>query len=69
MEIKVNGELQSFAKEKLNILELLKINEVEKTELVTVQLNDEFVDKNSYESVLISANDEVEFLYFMGGGA
>ena len=36
---------------------------------VTVTINDEFVESGAFESTEVKAGDEVEFLYFMGGGA
>jgi sulfur carrier protein len=36
--------------------------------MVSVQLNGEFVSRDDYESVSLKEDDEVDFLYFMGGG-
>ena len=69
MEVVVNGEKQTYSEEKVSILNLLLQNEVDKPELVTVQVNEEFVDKEVYESVFVSHQDQVEFLYFMAGGS
>ena len=40
---------------------------VETPEYVTVSVNDEFVERVDFEKAL-KDGDEVEFLYFMGGG-
>jgi sulfur carrier protein len=69
MQIKINGELEQFEKSELSILNLLEVKKVESPEMVSVQLNGEFVDKKKYSTTVISENDNVEFLYFMGGGA
>ena len=69
MKITVNGEVQSLDQNQLSVASLLKINEVEMPDMVSVQLNGEFVDKQAYQSTLISENSEIDFLYFMGGGA
>lgn len=69
MEVVVNGEKQNYLEDKVSILNLLQQNEVDKPELVTVQLNEEFVDKETYESVFVTHQDQVEFLYFMAGGS
>jgi sulfur carrier protein len=69
MEVVVNGEKQNYSEDKVSILNLLQQNEVDKPELVTVQLNEEFVDKETYESVFVAHQDQVEFLYFMAGGS
>ena len=67
MQIKVNGKVQDLAKS-VNVNELLKINNVEMPDMVSVQLNGEFVEREKFDSTLIKADDEVDFLYFMGGG-
>lgn len=69
MKIKINGEIETINQEKLPISTLLKMKDVESPEMVSVQLNGEIVESEVYEGTLISDRDEVEFLYFMGGGA
>jgi sulfur carrier protein len=48
--------------------ELLTLNKVEHPELVSVQLNGQFLDSKLYNTSVIQENDELEFLYFLGGG-
>lgn len=67
MKIKVNGEQKEFTNVS-NISSLLKANKVEQPEMVSVQLNGEFVERENFETTNIKENDEVDFLYFMGGG-
>jgi sulfur carrier protein len=69
MQIKVNGETNELHEIKVNLSELLKIREVESPEMVAVQLNGEFVEMDNYASTYLKAGDDVEFLYFMGGGS
>ena len=69
MQIKINGEIEKITETNLTITRLLEIKKVESPELVSVSLNDEIVDRAHYETIKISDNDIVEFLYFMGGGA
>jgi len=69
MQIKINGEIEKIAETNLTITRLLEIKKVESPDLVSVLLNDEIVDRAHYETIKISDNDAVEFLYFMGGGA
>ena len=38
-------------------------------EYVTVTVNDEFVENHDLENVVVKENDNIEFLYFMGGGS
>jgi sulfur carrier protein len=68
MVIRVNGELQTIEKEPTSVAELLALNKVERPDMVSVQLNGNFVDKADYASTTLAASDEVDFLYFMGGG-
>lgn len=67
MKIKVNGEIKEFSNS-LNITSLLKENKVEQPDMVSVQLNGEFVERENFESTKVKEGDEVDFLYFMGGG-
>lgn len=67
MKIKVNGKEQEINRQ-FNIAEFLVVNKVEMPDMVSVQLNGEFVQRDKFTSVFIKEHDEVEFLYFMGGG-
>jgi sulfur carrier protein len=69
MRITINGELEQLAETNLTITRLLEIKKVESPDLVSVLLNDVIVDRAHYETIKISDNDAIEFLYFMGGGA
>lgn len=68
MDIVVNGETQKVADSSLSIAGLLDLNHVESPEMVSVQLNGEFVDRQKYKDTQLKERDEVDFLYFMGGG-
>ena len=52
----------------VTVLELLKSNNVESVEMISVQLNGNFIDKNDFIKIYLKENDELDFLYFMGGG-
>ncbi|MDR1285312.1 MAG: sulfur carrier protein ThiS [Campylobacteraceae bacterium] len=69
MKININGEIKEFSQSELFVTELLKIEKVEMPDMVSVQLNDEFLRQNEYESTLLKDGDVINFLYFMGGGA
>ena len=68
MKIKVNGSEQEYSKVEIGLIELLHANKVAKPELVSVQLNGNFVNHDLYTQTSLKENDEVDFLYFMGGG-
>ena len=67
-KIIVNGEQQDISLP-LNVAQLLQVNQVEQPEMVSVQVNEEFADRGDWEKIQIKEGDEVDFLYFMGGGA
>jgi len=67
--IQVNGKEQIIEAASISVLELIKLNNVLNADMVSVQLNGEFVDREVYTSTIVNANDEVDFLYFMGGGS
>lgn len=69
MQITINGEAEQFSLTSLNITKLLELKNVESPDMVSVQLNGEIVDREQYESTSVNDNDELDFLYFMGGGA
>jgi sulfur carrier protein len=68
MELSINGEKISFEKNNLSIAGLLVLNKVESPDMVSVQLNGEIIDRTRYDQVMLADRDEVDFLYFMGGG-
>jgi sulfur carrier protein len=67
MKIKVNGKEVQLEKE-LSVKELLVEQKVEMPDYVTVQINEEFILRGDFETLLVKDGDVVEFLYFMGGG-
>ena len=67
-KITVNGETQEVQLP-LSLTELIKQNNVQQPEMVSVQVNDDFVDRNEWNVLQIKEGDVVDFLYFMGGGA
>ena len=67
-KIYVNGDAQEVSLP-LNVSELIKQLLVENPEMVSVQVNDDFVDRSEWDTLLIKEGDSVDFLYFMGGGS
>lgn len=68
MRIIINGKEEFMEKEELTISELLKLKNVKMPEMVSVELNGEFLERKEYETTIVKENDKIEFLYFMGGG-
>lgn len=67
MKITVGGEKKEVP-DGLTVAELIELEQVETPEYVTVSINEEFIDRSTLESRVLREGDEVEFLYFMGGG-
>ena len=67
-KIKVNGTEQEINTQ-LSLTELIALNNVAQPSMVSIQLNGEFVQRDNYDSTVLKEADEVDFLYFMGGGS
>lgn len=68
MKLQINGELENIDKDKLTIAELLSFKDVKMPDMVSVELNGDILDRDQFELTNLKENDQVEFLYFMGGG-
>ena len=67
-KIYVNGDAQEVNLP-LNVSELIKQSDVQQPDMVSVQVNEEFAEREDWETIQLKEGDKVEFLYFMGGGA
>ena len=67
MTITVSGNKKEV-KDGLTLPELIELEKVETPQYVTVSINEEFVQKDAEDSVVLKEGDNIEFLYFMGGG-
>ena len=67
-KIYVNGDVQEVSLP-LNVSELIKQSDVQQPDMVSVQVNEEFAEREEWESIQLKEGDKVDFLYFMGGGA
>ncbi len=67
-KIYVNGDVQEVSLP-LTVAELVKNLLVENPEMVSVQVNEEFVERDDWDSIQVQEDDKVDFLYFMGGGS
>ena len=66
-KIYVNGDAQEVTLP-LNVSELIVQNNVQQPEMVSVQVNEEFAEREDCERIQLEEGDKVDFLYFMGGG-
>ncbi|MCR5473837.1 MAG: sulfur carrier protein ThiS [Lachnospiraceae bacterium] len=67
MNITVSGEKKEVA-DGITVLSLIEQENVETPQYVTVSVNEEFIDSDAFDTYTLKEGDEVEFLYFMGGG-
>ena len=67
MKITVAG-VQKEVADGLTVAQLIVDENVETPQYVTVTINDEFVENGTFEKTVLTDGDNVEFLYFMGGG-
>ena len=68
MNIKINGESKTIDAETLTVSELLVEQKVKMPEMVSVEHNGNILERDTFDTTYVKNNDEVEFLYFMGGG-
>lgn len=65
--IYLNGKKEEFG-ENISISKLLEAKKI-RPEVVTVELNDEIIERDKYQLTLLKGDDRLEFVYYMGGGA
>lgn len=68
MKIIVAGVKKDVA-DGITVADLIKLEQVETPQYVTVSVNEEFIGSETFTTNVLKEGDEVEFLYFMGGGA
>lgn len=66
MKVIVNGEQKEFSGD-LNLFQLLEDLELP-TERIAIELNKAVVRKNDWRDILISSEDKIEIIHFVGGG-
>ena len=67
MKITVAGAQKDVA-EGLTVAALIEQEKVDTPQYVTVSVNEEFIDSDKFDCHVLQEGDDVEFLYFMGGG-
>lgn len=67
MTITVTGVKKEVA-DGMTLAQLVVDEKVETPEYVTVSVNEEFISSSSFEDTVLKDGDNVEFIYFMGGG-
>ncbi len=67
MKLTLNGEESDFT-DGLTLSELLVEKQVKMPEMVSVQLNDQILDRANFEDTVLKQGDIIDFLYFAAGG-
>ncbi len=65
MRIRINGKDENI--DAASVLDILKARNVE-PRMVAVEVNSKMIERDEYGVTQLKEGDEVEFLYFMGGG-
>ena len=68
MNLKINGKEKTIETATLSVGDLLKLEKVDMPEMVSVELNGSILDRDLFGTQQLKEGDELEFLYFMGGG-
>ena len=68
MNIVVNGK-KSDMTDSLTVSGLLVQEDVKMPEMVSVELNGQILKRSEFETTKLNDDDQVEFLYYMGGGS
>lgn len=66
MKIQFNGEEKEISSG-TTIIDLIKEEGIRSANMVSVQINSEFIRESDF-STIVNENDEINFLFFMGGG-
>lgn len=65
MQVKINGKPEDV--QGCSILDLLKAKSIE-PQMVAVELNDKMLEREHLGTTHLKEGDQVEFLFYMGGG-
>lgn len=68
MKLIISGKEEEIDASSITVKELLELKKVEMPEYVSVELNEEILQRSAYGETYLREGDRIEFLYFMGGG-
>lgn len=66
IKVTLNGKAETLEKS-VSLADLLRAKKI-RPEVVTVELNDQIIERDKYPKTVIKENDRLEFVYYMGGG-
>lgn len=67
-KITVNGENQEVELP-ATVNDIIRLNKVKQPDMVSVQVNEEFINRDEFGTFQLKEGDSIDFLYFMGGGS
>lgn len=65
MQVKINGKSEEVESE--TVLDLLTLKKIE-PQMVAVEVNDEVLERDHLATTRLNEGDQIEFLFYMGGG-
>ncbi len=65
MQVQINGKAEEV--QGATVLELLKNRDID-PRMVAVELNSQMIERDHLESTPVKEGDQLEFLFYMGGG-
>ncbi len=68
MILQINDKKETLDGNELSVHELLSLKNLPDPDMVSVQLNGNILERDEFSVKTIGDGDDVEFLYFMGGG-
>jgi len=65
MQVKINGKIENI--QGGTVLDLLKAKNIE-PQMVAIEVNDAMLERTHLATTTIKEGDQIEFLFYMGGG-
>lgn len=65
MQVKINGKKEEV--QQGTVLDLLKLKNID-PRMVAVEVNSQIVEQSQLDTTAVQDGDELEFLFYMGGG-
>lgn len=65
MQVKINGKMEDI--QGGTVLDLLKAKNIE-PQMVAIEVNDAMLERNHLATTTLKEGDQIEFLFYMGGG-
>jgi sulfur carrier protein len=65
MQVKINGKTENI--QGGTVLDLLKAKNIE-PQMVAIEVNDAMLERSHLATTTLKEGDQIEFLFYMGGG-